>query len=83
MEALDRMNLLRDIVAVHPVGCRRERAVQHHRVSHRDGIVEMRFLFQVSDVAHIEKVLAKLRSVEGVFDAKRMMPSNSKAAKKG
>ncbi len=81
VEALDRMNLLRDIVVV--LSDAGANVLSSNTVSHRDGIVEMRFLFQVSDVANIEKVLAKLRSVEGVFDAKRMMPSNSKAAKKG
>ena len=36
-------------------------------------MVEMRFLFQVSDISHIDLVLKKLRSVDGVFDARRMV----------
>ena len=36
-------------------------------------MVEMRFLFQVSDISHIDLVLMKLRSVDGVFDARRMV----------
>ena len=81
MEALDRMNLLRDIVVV--LSDSGANVLSSNTVSHRDGIVDMRFLFQVSDVANIEKVLVKLRGIEGVFEAKRMMPSNSKASRKG
>ena len=81
VEALDRMNLLRDIVVV--LSDSGANVLSSNTVSHRDGIVDMRFLFQVSDVANIEKVLVKLRGIEGVFEAKRMMPSNSKASKKG
>ncbi len=81
VEALDRMNLLRDIVVV--LSDSGANVLSSNTVSHRDGIVDMRFLFQVSDVANIEKVLVKLRSIEGVFEAKRMMPSNSKASRKG
>ena len=43
--------------------------------SHRDGMVEMRFLFQVSDVSIIETIIKKLSTVEGVFDARRMVPN--------
>ena len=35
---------------------------------------ELRFLFQVSDITTIDSILAKFRSVEGVFEARRMMP---------
>ncbi len=45
--------------------------------THRDGMVEMRFLFQVSDTAVIERILSKLRAVDGVFDAHRMMPGTA------
>jgi GTP diphosphokinase / guanosine-3',5'-bis(diphosphate) 3'-diphosphatase len=41
--------------------------------THRDGMVEMRFLFQVSDISHIDIVLKKLGEIEGVFDARRML----------
>ena len=42
--------------------------------AHRDGMSELRFLFQVSDITTIDSILAKFRSVEGVFEARRMMP---------
>ena len=71
IEALDRMNLLRDVtVILSEMGAN---VLSCTTSSHRDGMVEMRFLFQVSDIAHIDLVLKKLRSVDGVFDARRMV----------
>jgi len=46
-------------------------------VSHRDGIVEMRFLIEVSDTALIESILRDLRGVEGIIDTRRMLPGES------
>lgn len=75
IEALDRMNLLRDVaVMLSEVGAN---VLSSSTTSHRDGMVEMRFLFQVSDIKHIDLVLSKLRGVEGVFDARRMLPGES------
>ena len=42
--------------------------------THRDNMVEMRFLFQVSDVHAIDRILTRTKEVENVFDARRMMP---------
>ena len=71
IEALDRMNLLRDVtVILSEMGAN---VLSCTTSSHRDGMVEMRFLFQVSDISHIDLVLKKLRSVDGVFDARRMV----------
>jgi len=41
--------------------------------AHKDGIVEMRYLFEVSEIAHIEKILRELKTIEGVIDARRNM----------
>jgi GTP pyrophosphokinase len=41
--------------------------------THKDGIVEMRYIFEVSEIAHIEKILRELRAIEGVIDARRAM----------
>ena len=72
IEALDRMNLLRDVSTV--LSEQGANVLSVNSMTHRDGMVEMRFLFQVSETAAIERILKKLRSVEGVFDARRMMP---------
>lgn len=80
IEALDRMNLLRDVtVMLADMGAN---VLSCASTSHRDGMVEMRFLFQVSDIVYIDKITNKLRSIEGVFDARRMLPGET-TRKKG
>lgn len=79
IEAVDRLNLLRDATLVlSDVGAN---VVSASVASHRDGMVEMRFLFQVSDLAAIDKIISEMRSIEGVFEARRMM-SGGAARKK-
>ena len=80
IEALDRMNLLRDVaVVLSDMGAN---VLSSSTTSHRDGMVEMRFLFQVSDIAYIDKITSKLRSIEGIFEARRMLPGEA-SRKKG
>ncbi len=82
IEALDRLKLLSDVVLV--LADMGANVLSCNTVSHRDGMVEMRFLFQVSDISHIDAILAKLKSLEGVFDARRMIPKvGGTAEKKG
>ena len=72
VEALDRMGLLVDVAkALTDYGAN---VVSVSSTTHRDGMVEMRFLFQVSNVANIERLLQRVREVSNVFDARRMMP---------
>ncbi len=80
VEARDRMNLLRDVAAV--LGEEGANVLSSSSASHRDSVVEMRFLFQVGSVESIESILMKLLSVDGVFDAHRMTPGESVHAKK-
>ncbi len=72
IEALDRLKLLSDVVGV--LSDMGANVLSSNTVSHRDGMVEMRFLFQVSDITHIDIILGKLKALEGVFDARRMVP---------
>ncbi len=81
LEAVDRMSLLRDVtVILSDMGAN---VVSSSTTTQRDGVVEMRFLFQVSDVAHIDSILKKLRNVDGVFTARRMIPGSNSSSKKG
>ncbi|MBQ9068192.1 MAG: bifunctional (p)ppGpp synthetase/guanosine-3',5'-bis(diphosphate) 3'-pyrophosphohydrolase [Eggerthellaceae bacterium] len=80
VEARDRMNLLRDVANV--LGEAGANVLSSSSASHRDSMVEMRFLFQVGDVSAIDSILGKLIAIEGVFDAHRMMPGESVKAKK-
>ncbi len=79
IEALDRMNLLLDVTKV--ISEMGANVLSSNTTTHRDGMVEMRFLFQVSDLTVIERVTKRLTDIEGVFDARRMMPQG--ASKKG
>ncbi|MDR0308876.1 MAG: bifunctional (p)ppGpp synthetase/guanosine-3',5'-bis(diphosphate) 3'-pyrophosphohydrolase [Coriobacteriales bacterium] len=44
---------------------------------HPDGIVEMRYLFEVSEIAHINRILRDLRNINSVIDARRMLPNET------
>ena len=73
VDALDRTGLLVDVASVlTDMGAN---VLSCNTISHRDGMVEMRFLIQVSDVARIDPIVGRLGSVEGVFDAYRMTPN--------
>ena len=75
VEALDRMNLLRDVVQVFSeYGAN---VISSSSSTHRDNMVEMRFLFQISDTSVIDRLLKKLQGIEGVFEASRMMPNTA------
>ena len=80
IEAVDRTNLLRDVVAV--LSESGANVVSSSSSTHRGGMVEMRFLFQVSDVSSIETILRKLRSIDGVFEAHRLVPGETARKKK-
>lgn len=75
VEALDRMNLLLDVTRVlSDVGAN---VISCSTNTHRDGLVEMRFLFQVSDLSMIDVAIRELANVDGVFDARRTMPGQT------
>ena len=80
IEALDRLDLLRDVV--NTLADSGANVLSCSTISHRDNMVEMRFLFQVSDIDTIEYILNRLRKIDNVFDAKRMVP-NVGSKKKG
>ena len=75
IEGIDRTNLLLDVTRVfsetgtNVLSCTTN--------THRDGMVEMRFLFQVSDLAAIDRLIKSLAELEGVFDAHRMVPGQT------
>ena len=81
VEALDRMNLLRDVIAtLSEMGVSVTSSATN---TQSDGLVEMRFLFQMSETSNLELILEKLRSVEGVFEATRIMGAAMTSSKRG
>ena len=79
IEALDRLNLLVDVVAALSE-CGAD-VLSSSTASHRDGMADMRFLFQVSTVESIDRIIAKLESIDGVIEARRMMPGDTVSKK--
>lgn len=79
IEAVDRLRLLQDVTV-----CLADTGVNILSAStqtHRDGMVEMRFLFELAETARIEQVLRDLRGVDGVFEARRMLAGESMGKK--
>jgi GTP pyrophosphokinase len=72
VEGLDRPRLLRDVIAT---------LSEHHvnivsSTSHAgsDRVAKMRFEFELGDPAHLEMLLNRLRTIDGVYDAYRVVP---------
>ena len=72
IEAMDRVNLLRDVIAT--LSEEGVNVLNSSTATGRDGIVRMRYLFQVSDVDHVDDILKSILAVDGVFEARRMYP---------
>ena len=71
IEAVDRLRLYQDVTVA--LGSSGVNMLSATMAAHKDGIVEMRYLFEVSEIAHIEKILRELKEIEGVIDARRAM----------
>ncbi len=75
VEALDRSRLLRDIAAtlaehhVNILACQSQTST--------DRVARFRFDFELADVAHLESLVAALKRVDSVYDAKRIMPGTA------
>ena len=76
VEAIDRTNLLVDVVQV--ISSSGANILRSATNSHSDGMVEMRFILQISDISSISKIVDGLRSIRGVFEARREIPGAAK-----
>ena len=76
IEALDRMSLLMDVAAV--FSSNGANVLRSMTNAHSDGMVEMRFIVQISDIDAILRITEGLRGVEGVFEARREVPGVGK-----
>ncbi len=72
IEAMDRMNLLRDVITV--LAQEGVNVLNSSSAVGHDGIVRMRYVFEVSDVNHVQDILLRILEVDGVFEARRMNP---------
>ena len=72
IEARDRTRLLNDITAV--LAEAGVNVMSANVQIDRQGIAQMRFLFELGNMEQLTPVLNRVRGVDGVFDAQRMMP---------
>jgi GTP pyrophosphokinase len=71
IEAVDRMRLLQDVTSM--LAESGVNILSASVVTSKDGIATMRFLFELGNLGLLESLLKEMKSVEGVFEAQRMM----------
>lgn len=76
IEAVDRLRLLQDIVMF--LADSGVNIVSSSTTTHKDDIVEMRFLFEVSELGKIDSILNDLTFIDGVFGASRVLPGGAR-----
>ena len=81
VEATDRMRLLSDVANVFAEA--KANVISVNTATQRDGMVQMSFVFQVSDHLQITEVIDRMYEVEGVFEARRMFPGEAVGKKNG
>jgi GTP pyrophosphokinase len=81
VEALDRLRLLQDVTAA--LAESGVNILASSTTTHRDGLVDMRFLFELGDLTRLDTVLREVRGTEGVFEARRMMSGEATQKKRG
>ena len=75
VEAIDRPRLLRDVTtALSDLGAN---IVSSSSLTNRDRVAVLRFEIELSDRATLERALAEMKGVEGVYDAYRLIPGQS------
>jgi len=75
LKAVDRLRLLHDVtVLVADAGVD---IISSSSYAHPDGFVDMRYLFEMSDLSRLDTLIKELRGVQGVFEAHRMIPSKA------
>lgn len=75
VEAMDRLRLLQDVTAA--LAEQGVNILASSSTTHRDGMVEMRYLFEIGDLSRLDSVLREVRDTDGVFEARRMQPGEA------
>ena len=75
VQALDRLKLLQDVTMI--VADSGVNILASSTTTHKDGIVDMRFLFEIGEMSRLDVLINDLKGVEGVFEARRSLPSDS------
>jgi GTP diphosphokinase / guanosine-3',5'-bis(diphosphate) 3'-diphosphatase len=72
VEALDRQKLLRDVATV--FSDNHVNIVSAASAVGKDRITTLRFVLELAEITHLSRLLAAVKSVDGVFDAYRIVP---------
>ncbi|NTW29059.1 MAG: bifunctional (p)ppGpp synthetase/guanosine-3',5'-bis(diphosphate) 3'-pyrophosphohydrolase [Coriobacteriia bacterium] len=81
VEAMDRLRLLQDVTSA--LAEQGVNILSSSTTTHRDGTVDMRYLFEIGDLSRLDSVLGEVRRTEGVFEARRMQPGEASQRKRG
>ncbi len=81
VEAMDRLRLLQDVTST--LAESGVNILASSTTTHRDGLVDMRFLFELGDLSRLDHILRELRTSEGVFEARRMQPGEGTQKRRG
>jgi guanosine-3',5'-bis(diphosphate) 3'-pyrophosphohydrolase len=76
VEALDRARLLRDVTSV--LSDHGANIHTSSSIAGRDRVAFLRYEIELSDPAQLERVLADLRGVDGVYEAYRLVPGGGR-----
>jgi len=80
IEAVDRMRLLQEVSST--LAEAGVNILSASVTTSRDGIATMRFLFEFSNMDQLPSILRSVRSVDGVFEASRMLPGEGGQARR-
>jgi guanosine-3',5'-bis(diphosphate) 3'-pyrophosphohydrolase len=72
VEALDRRKLLQDVATV--LGDQHVNIIAASSNTGKDRIANLRFTFELADIAHLSSIMSSVKRVESVFDAYRVVP---------
>ncbi len=78
VKALDRPRLLQDVTATlseHHVNI-----ISSQSNAGGDRVAKMRFEFELSDASHLDTLLSRIRSIDSVYDAYRVVPGSGEGA---
>ncbi|MCB1256094.1 MAG: bifunctional (p)ppGpp synthetase/guanosine-3',5'-bis(diphosphate) 3'-pyrophosphohydrolase [Microthrixaceae bacterium] len=75
VKALDRPRLLQDVTSI--LSENHVNIIDSTTRVGKDMVAKMQFEFELSDAAHLEVLLGRLRAVDSVYDAFRVLPGHS------
>lgn len=79
IQALDRLRLLQDVTM--KIAESGVNILSSATTTQKDGIVDMRFLFEIGEMSRLDILVNDLRGIDGVFEARRALPGEQTSKK--